>query len=185
MSTAETWSWDEAAFVLAWEAGVFGEARVELVRGEVWPVTIGAWHGVVAANVAHLLRHPGWTVSLATLPAGDSLPDPDAWLVRRGAVPLARLGGTGRLARWNPADVALVVEVADTSLVADTQVKAAVYGAAAYATYWVVHRGGVEVFSEPFEGGYRRREHVAVDGVVTVPGSGVTLAVAELLDDAD
>lgn len=185
MSTAEVWVWDEVSFIRAWEAGVFGDQRVELVGGEVWPVSIGAWHGVVAANVAHLLRSEGWTVSLATLPASGSLPDPDAWVVRRDAQPVARLGGTGPLVRWSPADVALVVEVADTSYAADTSVKAAMYGAAAYPVYWVVHRGGVDVFSEPFEGGYRQRTHVPVAGTLQLPHAPGSIALRDLLDGAD
>ncbi|MGH9001311.1 MAG: Uma2 family endonuclease [Acidimicrobiia bacterium] len=184
MVIAEVWMWDEAAFIRAWEAGVFGDQRVEMVNGEVWPVAIGPWHGAVAANVIHLLHHEGWQVTMATLPAAGSMPDPDAWVVRRGAQPVSRLGDTGRLARWSPSDVALVVEVADTSFTADTEVKARIYGAAAYPEYWVVHRGGVEVFTDPYEGGYRQRHHVGPDGSVALPhaGTGSHLAVADLLD---
>ncbi|HEX6417648.1 MAG TPA: Uma2 family endonuclease, partial [Acidimicrobiales bacterium] len=88
---------------------------------------------------------------------------------RRGAQPVARLGSTGRLARWSAGDVALVVEVADSSLAADLETKARVYGRSGYPVYWVVHRGGVEVLTEPYEGGYRRRRTVAAGGRVDVP----------------
>lgn len=183
--TAETWQWDEESFIRAWESGVFRDQRVELVGGEVWPVSIGVWHGGVAANLAHHLRYEGWQVTMATLPAAGSLPDPDAWVVRRGAEPVSRLGDTGRLARWSPSDVALVVEVADTSFVADTEVKARIYGAAAYPVYWVLHRGGAEVFTEPYEAGYRQRHHIPIHGTLTLPYSAAHLALADLLDVPD
>ncbi|MGH9042082.1 MAG: Uma2 family endonuclease [Acidimicrobiia bacterium] len=182
MVKAETWSWSEEAFIRAWEAGVFGDQRVEMVQGEVWPVSIGPWHGIVAARLIRALPEDGWQVTLATLPAVGSLPDPDAWVMRRGAEPVSRLGETGRLARWSPADVALVVEISDTSLFVDTEVKSKVYGAAGYPVYWVLHRGGAEVFTDPFEAGYRRRDHVPNDGELPVPYANVRLAVADILD---
>lgn len=182
MLTAETWAWDEASFIRAWEADVFGDQRVELVEGEVWPVSIGPWHGSVMANVARLLPNDTWRVTQSTLPAAGSLPDPDAWVHRRDARPVSRLGETGRLVRWSASDVVLVVEVSDASFAADTDTKARVYGSAGFAVYWVVHRGGVEVFTDPFERGYRERGHVGPDGTVVVPYTGTTLSVAALLD---
>ncbi len=182
VAVAGSWRWDEAAFVRAWEAGVFGDSRVELVQGEVWPVSIGDWHGAVAANVARALPNDGWRITLATLPSAGSLPDPDVWVRPRLAEPMARLGTTGRLTRWAATDVVLVVEVADTSFAADTEIKPAVYGAAGYRCYWVLHRGGAEIFTDPFDGGYRSRSHVDVDGEVVVPYAPVSLAVSALLD---
>jgi hypothetical protein len=183
MALVDTWRWDEVSFVRAWEAGVFGDQRVELVEGEVWPVSIGLWHGSVAGNVTRSLPDDDWRVTSASLPASGSIADPDVWVHRRGALPVSRLGTTGRLARWSAGDVALVVEVADASFGADTEVKSAVYGRSGFAAYWVVHRGGVEVFSEPFEAGYRRRATIPVTGTVTVPyRPDVTLAVTDLLD---
>lgn len=185
MVIAETWRWDERSFIQAWEAGVFADQRVELVLGEVWPVSMGPWHGSITMNVARALPNDEWRITAATLPSAGSLPDPDVWVHPRRAEPIARLGETRRLARWNPGDVVLVVEVADISYLADTQTKALVYGATGYPVYWVVHRGGVEVFTDPYEGGYRVRQHVDVDGELTVPYTGGALAVATLLDADD
>jgi hypothetical protein len=87
------------------------------------------------------------------------------------------------LARWSAGDVALVVEVADASFSADTEIKAGVYGRGGFGAYWVLHRAGVEVFSEPFETGYRQRTSVPVGGTVTVPyRPDVALAVVDLLN---
>lgn len=162
---------------------MFRDQRVQLVEGDVWPVSIGVWHGAVAGNVTRLLPDGDWRVTSASLPAAGSVTDPDVWVHRRGAVPVARLGTTGRLARWGAGDVALVVDVADTTYAADVEVKAPLYGRSGFRTSWVVHRGGVEVFREPFEAGYRQRVSIPVDGFVEVPyRPGTTLSVAELLD---
>jgi hypothetical protein len=183
VALADTFVWDEASYLRAWEAGVFGEQRVELVDGEVIRVVIGDWHGQVTARVIRRLPEDGWRVTIATLPSSGSLPDPDAFVVRVGAEPVARLGTQRTISRLNPGDVGLVVEVADASLVFDTEVKTVVYGRAGFGCYWVVHRDGVEVFTDPFEGGYRERRHVDPDGEVEVPyASGSTISVAELLD---
>jgi hypothetical protein len=179
----DTWRWDEESYVVAWEAGVFRDQRVELVEGEVWPVSIGLWHGSVAGNVTRLLPDRDWRVTSASLPAAGSVTDPDVWVHRRGAQPVARLGATGRLARWSAGDVALVVEVAEATYAVDVDVKARVYGRSGFPTYWVVHRGGVDVFTDPNEVGYRQRVTVPPSGVVEVPyRPGVMLAVTDLLD---
>jgi Uma2 family endonuclease len=80
-SHTRRWSRDE--FLRAWEAGEF-EHRVELIDGEVWPVSIGRWHGPTTVEVASALRHPSVVVTTETLPSGESLPDPDCWVRRRG-----------------------------------------------------------------------------------------------------
>ncbi|MGH9113184.1 MAG: Uma2 family endonuclease [Acidimicrobiales bacterium] len=183
MALVETWRWDEESFIRAWEAGVFRGERVELVDGEVWPVSIGLWHGSVTSNIVRALPNDEWRVTTASLPAAGSIPDPDVWVHRRGAQPIARLGSTGRLARWSPSDVALVVEVADSSPTADLETKARVYGRTGYATYWVVHRNGVDVLTDPYEAGYRRRETLGPADEVPLPYvAGQAIAVDRILD---
>lgn len=183
MALAEPFVWDEESYLRAAEAGVFGDERVELVEGQVVQVVIGAWHGQVVMNLAHLLRADGWRVTSATLPASGSLPDPDVFVFRRGVEPSGVVGQRLRVPRWEPGDVGLVVEVAESSLALDTGVKAGLYGRAGYPCYWVVHRQGVEVFTGPGEDGYGDRSHVAVEGRVDVPyAPGATIAVADILD---
>lgn len=186
MALVDTWRWDEESFILAWEAGVFRDERVELVEGEVWPVSIGLWHGAVTGNIVRALPNGEWRVTTASLPASGSIPDPDVWVHRRGAQPIARLGATGRLARWSPSDVALVVEVADSSLPADLDTKARVYGRTGYATYWVVHRGGIYVLTDPCESGYRSQQPFGSGDEVPVPyDPDVRIAVDLILDAED
>jgi len=79
-------------------------------------------------------------VSQAALATGESLPDPDLWLRRVGAQPVDVV--SARLSRWDPADVLLVVEVADETVQEDLTIKARLYAAAGYARYWVVTHDG-------------------------------------------
>lgn len=77
--TVPNYRWSISEFARAWEAGVF-DHRVELIDGEVWPVVSGGWHGKTVGRVIALISHQGVEVTTATLPSGDSLPDPDCWV---------------------------------------------------------------------------------------------------------
>ena len=146
--------WSISEFVRAWEAGSF-DHRVELIDGEVWPVVIGRWHGkTVGEIIAVLKRWPG-EVTTATLPSGSSLPDPDCWVLREKAESVDTLGA--KLELWAPADVLLVVEVSDETLLADLAVKANIYGAAGWSVYWVVSKEAIYEHTEPTPAGYRTR----------------------------
>ncbi len=87
----------------------------------------------------------GWHVnSQQPLRLSTSEPEPDAMVVRGNRRDyLDRLPG--------PAEVALVVEVADTSLEQDRVFKKAIYARAAVAVYWIVNliEQQVEVFASP------------------------------------
>jgi hypothetical protein len=103
-----TYRWSQAEFVRASEAGAF-DHRVELIEGEIWPVVIGSWHGDTMGQLLALLPRSGVRVTTATLPTGESLPDPDCWARRAEAAPIGTIGS--RLSVWDAADVLLVVEL--------------------------------------------------------------------------
>jgi Putative restriction endonuclease len=146
--------WSQSEFIRAWEAGAF-DHQVELVEGEIWPVAIGSWHGDAVGQLLALLPRTGVRVTTATLPTGESLPDPDCWVRRADADPIGTLGS--RLSRWDPADVLLVVEVADDTMIQDLNVKAKLYGQAGYPVYWVVTQEAVYEHTGPIPTGYRTR----------------------------
>jgi len=174
------WRWDVDAFVKASEAGVFGEQRVELIDGVVVPVVIGDWHGSVTFNVGHALKLTGGEVEVtgSSLATGDSVPDPDCWVRRRAAEPV---GALGRLSRWAPADVLLVVEVSDETLLVDLGPKADLYARAGLACYWVVHPGGIEVMTDATPGGYLRRRKYSAGERVPVPYLDADISVDDIL----
>lgn len=165
-------------FVRAWEAGAF-DNRVELIDGEVWAVAIGDWHGATQMRVARALPNDRFEVTGASLASGSSLPDPDCWVKRRGAAPVAEI--SARLARWDPADVVLVVEVGDETLDLDLTVKAGVYGRAGYETYWVVSREGVYEHTGPTPSGYANRRLHRPGERIPVTYAGTDLAVSDLV----
>lgn len=170
--------WTQDEFLRAWEAGVFRN-RVELVNGEVWPVVIGSWHGETTMQVGAALRRNGVRVTAATLPSGESLPDPDCWVQRADAKPIRTLGS--ELAVWDPADVLLVVEVADDTMLHDLQIKTKLYGQAGYPVYWVVTREAIYEHTEPYSGGYHTRREYTPGERIPVRYAETDLAVEDLI----
>jgi hypothetical protein len=170
--------WSREEFVRAWEAGVF-EHRAELVEGEVWQVVIGDWHGGTVGDVIGLLWRAGFKVMTSTLPAGNSLPDPDCWVKRPGSEPIAAIGS--RLSVWKPADVLLVVEVSDETIMQDLTVKERLYGRAGYPVYWVVTQDIIYEHTEPTPAGYRQRTEYRPGERIPLPHSDTDIAVSELL----
>jgi Putative restriction endonuclease len=174
--------WSPEGFVRAWDVGAF-DRRVELIEGEIWPVIIGDWHGETVGRVIKRLPDDGVRVTTATLPVGDSLPDPDCWVLRRGAQPIARLGA--RLQRWSSADVLLVVEVSDESVIQDLTTKARLYGGAGYPVYWVITREALFEHTGPIPHGYRTRVEYRNGDIIRVPyADGVVIAVDDLVTAA-
>jgi hypothetical protein len=173
-----TYRWSQSEFMRAWEAGAF-DHRVELVDGEVWPVVIGSWHGVTVGEIIAALPRAGAKVTTETLPSGESLPDPDCWVRRADATPIGKLGV--RLSVWGPADVQLVVEVSDETLLADLEVKAKLYGRAGYPVYWVVTPEVIYEHTEPASTGYRVRREYRSGERIPVGYAGVELEVADLV----
>jgi hypothetical protein len=170
------WSQDE--FVRAWEAGAF-DRRVELVEGEAWSIVIGPWHSETTGLVSRALPDGGIRVMMGTLPAGDSLPDPDCWVRRADTSPAENIGR--RLALWRPDDVLLVVEVSDDSITQDLGVKAKLYGRAGYGVYWVVTPDAIYEHTDPTGTGYRTRVTYKPGERIPVGYAGTELEVSALL----
>lgn len=91
------------------------------------------------------LAPAGWYVDAQEpITTADSEPEPDVVIVR----------GDRRLYRDRhpgPAEIALVVEVADSTLQRDRTTKQRLYAAAGIVAYWIVNlvEGQVEVYHEP------------------------------------
>jgi Uma2 family endonuclease len=142
------------------EAGIFRQdARLELIEGEIFEMSpIGRLHAACVDALALLLtelarRRFIIRVQNPVLLDDFSEPQPDITLLRwrddfyRGALP-------------KPADVLLVVEVADTTVVTDRKVKLPLYARTGIAEAWLVNipEGRVEVYSNPAGDTYQRAE---------------------------
>lgn len=170
-------------------AGILDEdAPVELLEGWlVCKMTKHPPHSVVTRLVRLALERlvpAGWFVnSQEPITTLDSEPEPDAAVIR----------GEGReyLERHpHPQDVALVVEVADTSLRRDRGRKKRIYARARIVTYWIVNLvdGHIEVYTAPSGASkrpdYRERRHYGPDDRIPVVLDGLevgSLEVRELL----
>jgi len=165
--------------------GVLGEDDpVELLRGVlVQKMTKKPPHSVCTELVRALvtaLLPPGWHVrgqEPITFP--DSEPEPDGAVVRGH-----QRDYLGR--HPTPAEVALLIEVSDTSLDADQGTKKELYASAGVPVYWIVnlvdHR--LEVYTGPQGDDYASRADLAPGDSVTVVIAGQTvgqIAVSDLL----
>src|SRR5579871_749967 len=131
-------------------AGMFaGNERVELLEGWIVPkMARNSLHdGTILATGGVLNRclPPGWCVRIQLgLTTGDSEPEPDLAIVR----------GTERSyfhRQATPADLGIVIEVADTSLSSDRNFKGRIYARASIGEYWIINvvDRQVEVYTDP------------------------------------
>lgn len=157
--------------------------RIELINGELTlmpPTGLGhSFHTTRMTNSLPVKLPSGVWLRMnepITIPP-HSEPQPDAALLR------ARADGY-RSAHPGPKDVLLVIEVADTSVAFDTQVKAKLYSKAGIPEYWVldVPESCLRVFTKPSAKGYK---HLQVfdrgDTVKSSSVSGLTVKVKEWL----
>jgi Uma2 family endonuclease len=168
------------------DAGIFGERdRVHLINGcLVEKMTHHPPHAIaddLCGEALRLVLPPGWYIrpgKPVRIPGLASMPEPDR-SVARGSI--RDYGGQ----HPGPADLALVVEVSDSSLDEDRK-RAEIYGKARIPVYWIVNLvdGQVEVYSNPGPNGYRTHEVLAPGHVLRVVIDGVEvgeIAVADIL----
>lgn len=154
-------------------AGVFTpEERIELLDGWLVPkMTINPRHRLVTEKMRkHFdrLLPNGWHVtSHQPITLATSEPEPDVWIARGSLEDYPdRHPGAG--------DVALVVEVADTSLSQDRGLKKRIYAEAGIPVYWILNLvdNRLEVYSDPTGASqqpeYRKQETYAISEEVPV-----------------
>jgi hypothetical protein len=157
-------------FRKAIEAGVFGENHVELLGGIPFIMSENPPHILasirVHAALGALAAAPRWVVNKEhRLELGQWLPLADGVILRGPDTTY----GT-RMARAD--DVALLVEIADTSYPRDSGIKLRRYASFRIPVYWIVdlNRRHVEVRTQPFGKGkhadyahcdiYQENDHV-------------------------
>lgn len=140
------------------ELGAFDgkfQRRVELIHGEIRDMSpIGTEHAYVVDLVtqwSHLCvqldRALVRTQNPVRIPALESEPEPDVVWVRNKSYASQHP---------EPADVLLLIEVADSSLAFDRGEKLAIYAASGIPEYWIVNLVDrqIEIFRDPVRNQY-------------------------------
>ncbi len=171
------------------EAGVLTENDpVELLEG--WIVAKMPHkpsHDATIDQTDEILRGKvptGWRLRIqSAITTDDSEPEPDLVVV---------LGPASRYAARHPGpqDIALLIEVADSSLAHDRDAKGRLYARAGIATFWIINLVDmqVEVYSEPSgpiaNPGYRQHQTYRTGEVIPLVIAGqsvVSVPVRDLL----
>jgi Uma2 family endonuclease len=167
------------------EAGFLPESGIELIDGlvvEMSPKGVRHTHAANALTEMFVDQRRGRYIvnaeSLSLRLGPRDEPDPDFALVR-ATRSFAR-------ARATVADVALIIEVADSSLAFDLGAKAATYASAGIPEYWVIDLQSdvAHVFWEPSADGYReRRVAAAADTIAPREYPDVAVQLARVFGD--
>ena len=159
------------------EAGAFGpEERVELIRGELIDMTpIGNRHAAAVRNLINeLASQMGGAILVDAqnpIRLGEgSAPQPDVFLLQR-----RKEGYGGRLPDAD--DARLVIEIADTSLAYDRDVKLPLYANHGIPEAWLVDltNDRVQVFTGPLGEDYGHMDLFRTGMTVTSPTLGLEL----------
>ncbi len=133
------------------ETGILGEEdAVELLEGWIVPkMPRKPLHDATVSWIGNRVLSPrlpqGWCCRCqCAVTTAHSEPEPDLTVARGSELDY-------RFHHPGPADMALVIEVADSSLPRDRQTKARIYARAGVPVYWIINLvdGLVEVFTDP------------------------------------
>jgi Uma2 family endonuclease len=151
------------------EMGVFHpEERVELLSGNIIKMSAkGTAHTSALGRTDRLLQNLfgnlAWVRMQDPIALDDnSEPEPDIALVRIDPFDYATHHPT-------PSEVYLIIEVADSSLTFDREIKATAYARSGIADYWVlnVNERQLHVFREPAENGYQSELILGENGSIS------------------
>ncbi len=166
------------------EVGILDpEARVELLDGEIWDMSpIGKRHNACVDRLTMALAPQAVGAAIirvqgSILLSNRSMPQPDvAVLTYRSDFYASQMPA--------PADIVLLVEVADTTLEHDRDHKGPAYAESGICEYWIVDLTANQllVFADPSQGRFGTSS-VAKSGEVLSPRSipSLSVAVSEVL----
>jgi Uma2 family endonuclease len=162
-------------------AGILTEEdRVELIEGEIVEMSPISDDHVFAVNSLTdmlIVKLAGQVVVSVQNPirlSGRSRPQPDIALWR----PAKRRSLPG------PEDILLLIEISDSMLAFDRDVKLPLYAKAEIIEVWIVNLidERIEVYRQPSDGGYRSVEYAGPDDVVSpLSFPGVEFSVEAIL----
>ena len=165
-----------AEYLRMGETGAFDDMKIELVDGELErmmsPMSGHAAKQAMLVGLLFQVAGRGLVLGEVGIDFGD-----DTVLACDAAVLRAPIGGDRLLL---PAEIGLVVEIAQTSLSRDQGPKRVRYAAAGIPEHWVVDgdRAVVHVYREPVDGDYALISTVRFGEPLAVPGTGATITIA-------
>jgi Uma2 family endonuclease len=117
------------------EAGLFQDERVELIHGEIFLMPTGSRHQARVDRLNALFTSMMATRAIVRVQGpllvdDYNLPEPDVMLMKPRS-------DFYEHQHPRPSDVILVVEIADTSMERDREVKLALYAIAGIQEYWI------------------------------------------------
>ena len=160
-------------------AGIFDDQKVELVAGRIYPLTDLPPHIFAVGRLHEALRlmfqRDQWTIreEKPILISRFWAPKPDLSVLRGDDTVCAR-----RLPR--PADVALLVEVADTTYRRDRGVKWRKYASAGIPVYMIVRLAGSDTVLEIWTGPMGRGQSARYSNSVSCSARASELAPVEI-----
>jgi Uma2 family endonuclease len=138
MTLMSPWRFDVVSYHVAVDAGVFGpEPRIELIEGEVYPMAAqnapNAYAVSMLTRAAAAIDQGRFTVrvQLPVLLSVNSEPEPDLVLAETRGAEFSRRHPA-------PAEITLLVEIADTSIQHDHGIKLPRYAHAGIPEVWLV-----------------------------------------------
>lgn len=158
------------------ELGFFHEDdRVELIRGEIIPMAAkGTLHSTFSRRLIRELSK--LIANLGTLQSQDPIsirpdsePEPDIAILKNKDDDYLNSHPT-------PQDVLLLIEIADSTLKYDQEIKLPLYAQGGISDYWIFNliEKCLETYSEPYQDlqnkfGYRRKVIYLPNEIVTLP----------------
>lgn len=163
------------------EVGILSEDdRVELIHGEIIQMSpsksLHAARVNLLARALILLAEKDWYISIQNPVklSNYSEPEPDIAVCRYQKDCYIN-------AHPEPGDLLLLIEVSDSTIRKDREVKAPLYALANIPEYWIVNviDEEIEVYRQPGDGRYTQRERYGYDAKIPLP-QGRTLDMAEV-----
>ena len=164
-------------------ARVFGDMRLELIEGEIVEMApIGPEHAYINYPLARLLENAFGADFALRIDVPISLgmddrpsePQPDIAVVKGAPQDY-------RTRHPRASEIALVVEISDSTLTEDRTVKAALYSSAGIPEYWILNLVDhwIEVLRTPGESGYSSLSKYEIGDVIeplSAPGRFIAVA---------
>lgn len=173
--TGGTARFTAAEFLHMVDAGAFDDMNVELVEGELQRMppagnSHSRRHGSVAFRLMSAVGEALVRIEAGVRLDDDNIVGPDVVLMTRAVAEDGPL----------PIDaIALVIEVAESSIDRDLGVKRLLYAGVGVPHYWVVDgkRSVIHVFEHPVDGDYASLRLVPFGEALAIPGMDATITL--------